>query len=139
MIVAALAVALVSGCATTPTQCGPCVSSGFVAVEGGRQPAGTTVRVCVAQLGCTTQAFPSESGDPADPVRLEGTVRLQQLEGMEHEELGGLEVTATLTPPPHTRLPPQTATSTTRYTDGGDGTCACSYLSADMITFEPAR
>ena len=138
-IVAALALALVSGCAATATQCGPCPSSGFVEVQAGRQPAGTTVRLCIAQLTCTEQAFPSESADPADPVRLEESVRLQHLEDLEHETLGGLELTATLTPPPRTQLPPQTVHATTRYTDGGDGTCACSYLSADTITFEPAR
>ena len=137
LIVAALA--LVSGCSTTVAQCKPCMSSGFVDIQAGRQPAGSTVRVCVEHLGCTERAFAAESDKPAGRVELAGSVRLQQLDGMNHAELGGLDVTATLTPPPQANAQPQTVHATTRYTDGGDGTCACSYLSADTITFRPTH
>lgn len=115
------------------------MSSGFVEIQAGRQRAGTTVRVCVERLGCTRQAFPTESENPDGPIQLAGSVRLPHLEGMEHEKLGGLELTAILTPPRHAHTEPQAVHATTRYTDGGAGICACSYLSADLITFQPTH
>jgi hypothetical protein len=135
LVIAALV--FTAGCSDVPVQCGPCPSSGSFYIEAGRQPAGTTVRLCMEGHGCTDQTFPRES-DTSNTVRISENITLDSLYGVDHETLDGATLTATLTTPDD-RTPSQTLTTTVGYVDGGDGECACSYLGAEDIHFTPAR
>jgi hypothetical protein len=128
---------VVAGCSSEPVQCGPCPSSGSFYVDAGRQPAGTTIRVCMEGHGCTEQVFERE-GDTSNTVRVIENITLEGLYGVDHASLDGETVIATLTPP-GARTSIQTASSQVTWIDGGDGECACSYLSADSLTFQRSR
>ena len=135
LLVAALTV--LTGCSATAIQCGGCPPSAFVNIDAGDKPAGTTVRVCLQAHGCTVRVYPAVSADRSDQPR---TAPVNETIGLDHldqiaraghlEALDGTPVTVTVTPPRRSHRPSRTVHLTARYTNGGDGTCACSYLSA---------
>lgn len=134
-----VAVALVvTGCSNEPVQCGPCPSPASFYVNAGQQPSGTAVRICMEGHGCTEQVFPRES-DTSKTVHIEESITLDEnLRGVDYPTLDGATVTATLIHPSGPASTP-TITQTTSWHDGGDGECACSYLSTDTFNFTPAR
>jgi hypothetical protein len=129
------AVFLITGCSTEPVQCGPCPPPASFYVEAGTQPAGTIIRVCMDGHGCTEQLFPRES-DTSKTVQIAEGMTLENLASSDdYVSLDGAPVTATLIPPTK-NAPTQTVTTTTSWHDGGDGVCACSYLSTkEPLTF----
>jgi hypothetical protein len=128
---------VVTGCSSGPVQCKPCMSSGAFYVDGGRQPAGTAVRLCMEGHGCSEQIFPRES-DTSNTVLVSENITLEGLYGVDHAGLDGETVTATLTPP-GARAASQTVTAPVAWIDGGDGECSCSYLSTESLIFRPSR
>lgn len=135
-VLATSALALASGCADTVVHCGPCPPPAFVGLEAVRQPAGTVLTWCLVGAECGHETL-GAPGSGSSVVEVPPQLALAGVTDI--ESLDGATVTITLTPPAGTGAVLGSESRTMRYTDGGDGECACSYLTTDTVVFDRSR
>jgi hypothetical protein len=127
----ASAAALLTACgAESPTvNCSPCAGPGFTATGMPQNIDHGNLRICVGQEPCTRRRL---SG-PLSP-RSEQFVELAD-GGPSWEQYDGTPVTVTVT----SGSERWQGSGDFSYADGGDGTCACSSLVADVVLQSVSR